>query len=164
MLKIRRSRDRFIFNMGIPMPRKDGLYIETGPRTLFFSHSDFNLYRVVPNSGEMSCQLWTPKIDTFWWDQFGCRRQAHPSVSPHTRRSLGATTWGVLLCDMIFFSVSSHSILCIHGDLNLGEQHQLSARLVPRLFRKAYFISFLLDDRTMKYPNGHSSPRRLDIL
>ena len=32
MLKIRRSRDRLIFNMGIPIPGKDGLYIETVPR------------------------------------------------------------------------------------------------------------------------------------
>ena len=31
MLKIRRSHDRFIFNMGITIPGKDGLYIETGP-------------------------------------------------------------------------------------------------------------------------------------
>ena len=33
MLKIRRSPDRLIFNMGIPIPAKDGLYIETGPRS-----------------------------------------------------------------------------------------------------------------------------------
>ena len=32
MLKIRRSRDRLIFNMGIHIPGKDGLYIEKGPR------------------------------------------------------------------------------------------------------------------------------------
>ena len=31
MLKIRRSRDRLIFNMGIPIHGKDGLYTETGP-------------------------------------------------------------------------------------------------------------------------------------
>ena len=31
MLKVRRSRDRLIFNMGIPIPGKDGLYIEKGP-------------------------------------------------------------------------------------------------------------------------------------
>ena len=31
--KIRRSRDRLIFKMGIPILGKDGLYIETGPRT-----------------------------------------------------------------------------------------------------------------------------------
>ena len=31
MLKIRRSCDRLIFNMWIPIPGKDGLYIETGP-------------------------------------------------------------------------------------------------------------------------------------
>ena len=32
MLKIRRSRDRLIFNIGIPILGKEGLYIETGPR------------------------------------------------------------------------------------------------------------------------------------
>ena len=31
MLKIRRSRDNIIFNMGITAPGKDDLYIETGP-------------------------------------------------------------------------------------------------------------------------------------
>ena len=31
MLKIRRSHDRLIFIMGIPIPGKDGFYIETGP-------------------------------------------------------------------------------------------------------------------------------------
>ena len=31
MLKIRQSHDRLIFNMGIPIPGKDGLYIDTGP-------------------------------------------------------------------------------------------------------------------------------------
>ena len=31
MLKIGRSHDRLIFNMGIPIPRKDGLYIKMGP-------------------------------------------------------------------------------------------------------------------------------------
>ena len=35
MLKIRRSCDRLIFNMGIPIPGKDGLYIETGSWSLF---------------------------------------------------------------------------------------------------------------------------------
>ena len=34
MLKIRRSHDRLIFNMRIPIPGKDDLYIETGPSTL----------------------------------------------------------------------------------------------------------------------------------
>ena len=31
MFKIRRSHDRLIFKMGIPIPRKDGFYIEAGP-------------------------------------------------------------------------------------------------------------------------------------
>ena len=36
MLKIRRSRDRLIFNTGIPTHGKDGLYIETGPSSFQF--------------------------------------------------------------------------------------------------------------------------------
>ena len=35
MLKIRRFQDRLIFNMGISIPGKYGIYIETGPRTRF---------------------------------------------------------------------------------------------------------------------------------
>ena len=38
MLKIRRSHDRLIVNMGIPIPGKDSLYIEMGPRCGFVSH------------------------------------------------------------------------------------------------------------------------------
>ena len=34
MLKIRRSHDRLIFNMGIPIPGKDGRHIEMGPSNL----------------------------------------------------------------------------------------------------------------------------------
>ena len=39
MLKIRRSRDRLIFNMGIPIPEKYGFYIETGPSWLHIGSS-----------------------------------------------------------------------------------------------------------------------------
>ena len=35
MLQIRQSRDHYIFNMGIPIPGKDNLYIDTGPGCLF---------------------------------------------------------------------------------------------------------------------------------
>ena len=35
MLKIRRSRDSLIFNMGIPIPVKDSLNIETDPYYLY---------------------------------------------------------------------------------------------------------------------------------
>ena len=34
MLKIRRSHERLIFKMGIPIPGKDDLYIETGLKFL----------------------------------------------------------------------------------------------------------------------------------
>ena len=36
MLKTRRSRDCLIFNMGIPIPGKEGLYIETRPWSVWF--------------------------------------------------------------------------------------------------------------------------------
>ena len=38
MLKISRSRDRLIFNMRIPIPGKDVLYIERGPRWRTYLH------------------------------------------------------------------------------------------------------------------------------
>ena len=38
MLKIRRSGDRLIFHMGIPIPRKDGLCIETGRALASMGH------------------------------------------------------------------------------------------------------------------------------
>ena len=34
MLKIRRTRDRLIFKMELPIPGKDRFYIERGPSTL----------------------------------------------------------------------------------------------------------------------------------
>ena len=54
MLKIRRSHDRLIFNMGIFIPMKDGLYIETGPRpSNAFDINYFKLgYSCLPGDGE----------------------------------------------------------------------------------------------------------------
>ena len=51
MLKIRRSRDRLIFNMGIPIPGKDDLYIETGPwtNTWHYDHKEHYLPDVYKN-------------------------------------------------------------------------------------------------------------------
>ena len=48
MLKIRRSHDRLIFNMVIPILGKDGLYIEIGPRRLaiFVTNSDTVYWRL----------------------------------------------------------------------------------------------------------------------
>ena len=47
MLKIRRPNGRLIFNMGIPIPGKDGLCIETGPRvfSLYLRHSVFGYHK-----------------------------------------------------------------------------------------------------------------------
>ena len=40
MIKIRRSRDRLIFNVGITIPGKDGLYTDRGPRLLRLQEHD----------------------------------------------------------------------------------------------------------------------------
>ena len=47
MLKIRRSHDRLIFNMGIHIPGKGGLYIESGP-SLFDTDSNMAAEDLVP--------------------------------------------------------------------------------------------------------------------
>ena len=36
ILKIKRTRDRLIFNMGIPIPGKDGLYVVDGAQIVTF--------------------------------------------------------------------------------------------------------------------------------
>ena len=47
MLKIRRSSDRLIFNMGIAIPGKDGLYVETGPWCLIIYNTVVHLYSLL---------------------------------------------------------------------------------------------------------------------
>ena len=60
MLKIRRCRDRFIFNMGIPIPGKDGLHIDTGPWRLLFN---FELTRQVCHNSD--AHELNKKVDLF---------------------------------------------------------------------------------------------------
>ena len=48
MLKIRRSRDRLIFHMGIPIPGKNGLYIETGPRCIIHGGITWGIFYSQP--------------------------------------------------------------------------------------------------------------------
>ena len=73
ILKIRRSRDRLIFNLGIPIPKIDGVYIETGP---WSSHSDresglaFTELATRPAIGpsklsKLACQVFIPP---FTWE------------------------------------------------------------------------------------------------
>ena len=51
MLNIRRNQDRLIFNMVVPIPGKDGLYIETGVNVLL-------IITVVPQTGQESSDEW----------------------------------------------------------------------------------------------------------
>ena len=50
ILKIRRSHNHLIFNMGMPLPGKNGLYIEMGPRYIGFnkSYPQNTTYRNIP--------------------------------------------------------------------------------------------------------------------
>ena len=68
MLKIRRSPDRPIFNMGIPIPEKDGLYIETGPRCI--QHTDGLQWeasmRVLPALSDQQLAMKTDMIPLIW--------------------------------------------------------------------------------------------------
>ena len=57
MFKIRRSWDRLIFNMGIPIPGKDSLYIETGPWCFPVACSSGLLHVVLSHCSCMWCGL-----------------------------------------------------------------------------------------------------------
>ena len=57
VLKIRCSCDRLIFNMGIPIPAIDGLYIEMGP-WLFSLPGHQQLWHWVSKIGGPSLPLW----------------------------------------------------------------------------------------------------------
>ena len=85
MLKIRRSRDRLIINMGILIPGKDGLYIETRPgpphrkdiNLLLFirNHTPVQNIRAYdkkskPISCEQNVKMWN-KISFFQDSNFG---------------------------------------------------------------------------------------------
>ena len=68
MLKIRRSCDRLILNMGIPIPGKDGLYIEPGPRSQW-------VMRDVGNPVYIGCHVFPASL----WPAF-CHHHGNPST------------------------------------------------------------------------------------
>ena len=70
MLKIRRPNGRLIFNMGIPIPGKDGLYIEMGPRpsswithqlTIYSWQSIYLCYNERLHCGKILLHYYIPK-------------------------------------------------------------------------------------------------------
>ena len=69
MLKIRRSRDRLIFNMVIPIPEKDGLYIETGPwylRWLILPGMDEHVEEEAPHLQPFVWPIDEETVDWHW--------------------------------------------------------------------------------------------------
>ena len=90
MLKIRQSHDRLIFDMGITIPRKDSLYIETGPWFLArFTHI-FGINDVSNCMITITTELWQiyghcPEyisiISLITWKKTNCcRNNSHPSL------------------------------------------------------------------------------------
>ena len=79
MLKIRWSCDHLIFNMGIPTPGKDGLYIEAGPRFLTFL-----IFLISADNGWFSQSVSTVTRQTINWIQNWCHQAAEYKVK----------TWG----------------------------------------------------------------------
>ena len=66
MLKIRRSRDRLIFNMGIPILVRPHLYIETVPRAsaVIYLSSYPVIFRLQRDKGKLSfTKQRTPRVD-----------------------------------------------------------------------------------------------------
>ena len=57
MLEIRRSRDRLVFNMGIPIHGKDGHYIDMGPEV-----GEWEIKRVTPLRGTGFCVCTVPMM------------------------------------------------------------------------------------------------------
>ena len=73
MLKIRRSRDRLIFNMGIPIPGKEALYIETEPRIQLYMKYSFPVLHVRDCD---QCRRW-PFSHSTAWHQEAIRHSCH---------------------------------------------------------------------------------------
>ena len=74
MLKIRRSHDRLIFNMGIPIPEKDGLYIESGPRPsapMVLAKSSRNNLGFTPEMLVYYLFSSLSSSDVIWWHKSG---------------------------------------------------------------------------------------------
>ena len=84
MLKIRWSCDRLIFNMGIHIPGKDCLYIETGPWLPIEYHSQMAFTLLPVHRRVFSCLLHTKWITCLYmtgklsrgWDNMAASLQA----------------------------------------------------------------------------------------
>ena len=79
MLKIRLSRDCLIFKMGIPIPGKDSLYIETEHWLRLCSHLIW-FYMLHNNDNGWYCELWkdTPQYEIWYFNSLRPRLNRRP--------------------------------------------------------------------------------------
>ena len=76
MFKIRQPRGRLIFNMGIPIHVKDGIWFETGP-CMLLSDTEISSYQLTQ---PLSCWIYFRKCKNIfafsvisqYWDDIGC--------------------------------------------------------------------------------------------
>ena len=98
VLKIRRSRDRLIFNMGIPISGKDGLFIYTVP--CFHLHSQGNIsLRQIATSGST---------------RIGTKQPQWKSHTEVTFKRKSATDSGIL-GTLVAPNIGYQEILCKYG-------------------------------------------------
>ena len=91
MLKIRRSRDHIIFNMGVPIPEKDGLNIDTAPG--FFAGLD-DISPLTPNRIISERRPVDATVDVYW-------NTAPPSADNFTKDAIAFWQRGWLLAGII---------------------------------------------------------------
>ena len=112
MLRIRRSRDRLIFNMGVPLPGKDGIYIETGSgvshsssiavtkwqhECFFFQYIKcWSFYSRIPRTAGRRPGYWSNLLVP----EVTCpvTGRARPGVAPGKRRGTGPGAIGCPAC------------------------------------------------------------------
>ena len=142
--KIRRSHDRLIFNMGIPIPGENGLYIETGPGpwSRRFERFSQDIFSERHNETEMS---------SFWRNFRDCPGNGHSSVDapeaavlrPYGADKDGYFLFGAKYRDSITSSLSVlKSIKCKIWKINFYFSSK-TIQHVNRCFKKppCYFVT-----------------------
>ena len=132
MLEVRRSHDRLILNSRIPIPGKDGLYIETGPR--FPSRS----LRI---SWHMECYIQLGKAQP---TRNGCHRQYTDINVTMLVYIIGTFHNKWLIFQIFCIELCIPLLLHLNPYLHLLYNYHISAELFSRNIEKAcIFYNFL---------------------
>ena len=126
MLEIKRSHDRLIFNMGIPIPWKDGLYIETEP----WFHFYLALWHPSPPHTEL--RKWESLGGNFLikYLYFYCTQHSAVSIP-----ALDVMAWvgGKINCGSLVSKMCIHDLITHWGPDNM-------AAIFQTTFSNAFFL------------------------